>query len=83
LTKTTLREVLGRAFVTLPVLQTLVVEIKTVLNNRLLTYVSPDLNDPTPLTTSHSLCGRRTTSLPHKIGEDDPTYGMLPVTEMA
>ena len=44
LTKTTLRKILGRAFVILQVLQTLVVEIEAVLNDRPLTYVSPDLN---------------------------------------
>ena len=33
LTKTTLRKVLGRSFVTLQELQTLVVEIETVLND--------------------------------------------------
>ena len=57
LTKTTLRKILGRVFVTLQVLQTLVVEIEAVLNDRLLTYVSPDLNDPEPLMPSHLLCG--------------------------
>jgi len=83
LTKTTLRKVLGRAFVTLPALQTLIVEIEAVLNDRPLTYVSTDLDDPNPLTPSHLLCGRRITSLPHKIVEDDPTYGVLPVREIA
>ena len=39
LTKQSLRKVLGRAFVTLLVLQTIVVEIEATLNDRSLTYV--------------------------------------------
>jgi len=57
LTKMALKKVLGRAFVTPTVLQTLIVEIEAVLNNRPLTYVLSDLNDPEPLTPSHMLCG--------------------------
>ena len=86
LTKTALRKVLGKALVTLPVLQTLIVEIEAVLNDRPLTHVSSDLNDLEPLTPSHLLCGRRITSLPHKIMDDelnDPTYGAPPVREIA
>jgi len=40
LTKMTLRKVLGKAFVTLPMLQTLIVEIEVVLNDRSLTHVT-------------------------------------------
>jgi len=64
-------------------LQTLVVEIEAVLNDRPLTYVSPDLDDQEPLTPSHLLCGQRITSLPHKIVDDDPMYNVLPVREIA
>ena len=53
LTKTALRKILGTAIVTLPILQTLIVEIEAVLNDRPLTYVSSDLNDLEPLTPSH------------------------------
>ena len=42
LTKTALRKILGRALVTLPILQTLIVEIEAVLNDRPITYVSSD-----------------------------------------
>ena len=86
LTKTTLRKVLGKALVTLPVLQTVIVEVEAVLNDRPLTYVSADLRDPEPLTPSHLLCGRRVTSLPHTIMDDeisDPTYGVASVRETA
>ena len=78
LTKTTIRKVLGRSFITLEALQTLVVEIEAVLNDRPLTYLSADLDDPEPLTPSHLLYGRRITTLPHPEFEDDeladPTY---------
>ena len=49
LTKTALQKILGRAFVTLPILQMQRVEIKAVLNDRPLIYVSSDLNDFEPL----------------------------------
>ena len=76
LTKQSIRKVLGRAFVSLPVLQTIVVEIEAVLNDRPLTYVSSDVRDVEPLIPAHLLCGRRITSLPHDHEEnlDDPDY---------
>ena len=40
LTKNALKKTLGRAYVTLPSLQTLIVEIEAHLSNRPLTYVS-------------------------------------------
>ena len=85
LTKMALRKVLGNAFVSLPVLQTLIIEIEAVLNDRPLTYVSSDPSDPEPLTPSHLICGRRITSLPHLMLDEtvDPTYGAASVTEMA
>ena len=49
----------------LEALQTLVVEIEAVLNDRPLTYLSADIDDPEPLTPSHLLYGRRITALPH------------------
>ena len=45
---TTLRKALEKALVTLPVLQTVIVEIEAILNDRPLTYVSTDLRDPEP-----------------------------------
>ena len=68
---------LGRSFITLEVLQTLIVEVEAVLNDRPLTYLSADVTDLEPLTPSHLLYGRRITMLPYPIMEDeitDPTY---------
>ena len=75
------KKVLGRSRVTfnLPVLQTLVVEVEAILNDRPLTHVSSDFDDPEPLTPAHLLHGHRIVSLPHEEVEewdlDDPTFG--------
>ena len=60
LTKPSIKKVLGRAHISLQVLQTIVVEVIALLNDRPLTYVSHDL------TPSHLLSGQRITSLPYK-----------------
>jgi len=74
-----LRKALGRSKVTLTVLQTLVVEVEAILNDRPLTYVLPELDDPQPSTPSHLLHGHQIVSLLHQqVSErklDDPTYG--------
>ncbi|XP_065911263.1 uncharacterized protein [Dysidea avara] len=76
LTKQAIKKTLGRAFVTLKQLETIVTEIEAMLNDRPLTYVSPDLSDPEPLTPSHLLYGRRIRQVPHVLNkpEEDPTY---------
>ncbi|XP_065917547.1 uncharacterized protein [Dysidea avara] len=77
ITKTVLRKVLGKSFITLEVLQTLIVEVEAVLNDRPLTYLSADVTDPEPLTPSHLLYGRRMTMLPYPAVEEeqhDPTF---------
>ena len=61
LTKTTLKKVLGRASVNLTTLQTVVVEIEAILNDRPLTYLSTDVNDEEPLTPIHLFYGSRIT----------------------
>ncbi|VDI32061.1 Hypothetical predicted protein, partial [Mytilus galloprovincialis] len=59
LTKNCIKKVLGRALVTFRVLETIVIEIEAILNDRPLTHVSTDLTDDEPLTPSHLLYGRR------------------------
>ena len=59
LTKQAIKKTLGRAFVTLKQLETIIVEIEAMLNDRPLTYVSSDLSDPEPLTPSQLLYDRR------------------------
>ena len=78
LTKKSLKKILGRSFVTVSELQTIVVEIEAILNDRPLTYLSSDVQDNEPLTPSHLLYGRRITSLPYPDNGDeleDPNYG--------
>ena len=78
LTKNSLKKILGRSFTTLPELQTIVVEIQAILNDRPLTYLSSEVQDDTPLTPSHLLYRRRITSLPYSdnAGElEDPNFG--------
>ena len=75
----------GKALFTLPVLQTAFVEIEAVLNDRSLAYVSADLRDPEPLTSSYLLCGQHITTMPHSITDDkisDPTFGVPPIKDM-
>ena len=63
---------LGRTFISLIKLQIIVVEIEAILNDRPLTYMSTDLNDPEPLCPSHLLYGRRIVSLPYPLDNKDP-----------
>ena len=76
-----LKKVLGKSRVTLTVLQTLVVEVEAILNERPLTHMSPDINDLEPLTPAHLLHGHCIVSLPREAVEkqelNDPTFGNL------
>ena len=74
MTKTVVRKVLGRSFINLEALQTMVVEIEAILNDRPLTYQSADIVDPEPLTPSHLLYGRCITTLPYSITEDEELH---------
>ena len=49
--KVSLKKTLGRAFVTQPVLQTTIVEVEAIINDRPLTYLSSTIGDPQPLKT--------------------------------
>ena len=62
---------LGRTYVTLSSLQTIIVEIEAHLNHRPLTYVSSDLNEPEPLTPSQFLYGRLIDTVPHSANTED------------
>ena len=78
LTKQAIKKTLGRAFVTLQQLETIVIEIEAILNDRPLTYISTDLSDPEPLTPSHLLFGKRIRQVLHPLNDPeelkDPTY---------
>ena len=78
LTKKAIKKTLGRALITLTELQTLAVEVESILTDRPITHVSSDVSDEKPLTPSHLLYGRRITHLPYPEIEDevsDPTFG--------
>jgi len=79
LTKSVIKKILGRSHSTLESLQTIIVEVEAVLNNRPLIHVSADLNDIDLITPSHLLHGRSIVSLPYHTVEDvgiqDLTYG--------
>ena len=64
---------LGRTFTTLPILQTLIVEVEAVLNNRPLTHLSFDIKDPQPLTPCNLIYGHHIVMLPHLLCKDDET----------
>ena len=78
LTKGAIKKTLGRACITLLSLQTIIVEIEALLNDRPLTYVSDDISDLKLLTPAHILHGRRLTRLLHEgaLADElhDPSY---------
>ena len=71
LMKMFLKKVLGRANISLLMLQTLVTEIEALLNDRPLTYISSDTQDAEPLTPANLLYGRKIITLPYAQVEDD------------
>lgn len=66
-----LKKTLIRAYVSLETLQTIVKEIEDIINDRPLTYVSSDIKDAEPLTSSHLLYGRRILHTPYTQDEMD------------
>ena len=73
----TLKKVLGRTFISLTGLQTVITEIEAVLNDWSITYISADVSDPEPLTPAHLQYGCRLVPLPYQSREetDDPDFG--------
>jgi len=71
LTKTALKKILGRAYVSMETLQTILTEVEAIMNDRPLTHVSSNVSDPEPLTPSHLLYGRRLIALPNPIDSAD------------
>ena len=62
-------------FLTFTTLQTIVVEIEAILNDRPLTHVSSNTHDNEPLTLPRLLYRKRITTLPHiRIEEDEIIY---------
>ena len=78
LTKQAVKKTLGRAFISREQLETIIVEVEAMLNDRPLTYVSSDLSDAEPLTPSYLLYGRRIQMVPHTLEDledvDDPDF---------
>lgn len=71
LTKTTMKKILGRSYISFEALQTVVTEIEAIMNDRPLTYVTSCSTDPEPLTPAHLLYGRRLVVLPYREVPDD------------
>jgi len=76
LTKITLRKVLGRRRIASAELRTLITDIEAAMNDRPLTYVSPDHQDAEPITPSHLVYGRRIIPFPIEDppSREDPDY---------
>ena len=74
LTKQAIRKTLDRAFIFLQQLQTIVVEIESILNDKPLTYVTSDLRDPQPLIPSHFLYGSRIQQFPLPLSDQEEEY---------
>ncbi|XP_077990938.1 uncharacterized protein LOC144445269 [Glandiceps talaboti] len=85
ITKLCLKKVLRRAYVYEDELRTLLAEVEAVINDRPLTYVYGDSNEPLPLTPSQLIVGRNITTLPYDeidINElRDPNYMTQPLLE--
>ena len=68
---------IGKACLNIIELNTILIEVEAVLNSRPLTYPYVDINDASPLTPSHFLCGHRLLALPDtrvSVQESDPDY---------
>ncbi|XP_048061180.1 uncharacterized protein LOC125277035 [Megalobrama amblycephala] len=73
--KTALRVILREQSVPEPVLQTLLVEVESILNAKPLGYVSSDVADLDPVTPNLLLMGRRDASLPQVLYDSNNLLG--------
>ncbi|XP_052412579.1 uncharacterized protein LOC127957915 [Carassius gibelio] len=73
--KAALRVILREQSVPEPVLQTLLVEIESILNSKPLGYVSSDIADVDPVTPNLLLMGRRDASLPQVLYDSNNLLG--------
>ena len=77
LVKRCLKKTIGKAYLNMIELNTILIEEEAVLNSRPLTYPYVDINDASPLTPSHFLCGHRLLTLPDtrvSVKKSDPDY---------
>ena len=65
--KMSIKEYLRRALISLSELQTLIKEVQAVVNDRPITFVYHEVNDPEPLTPSKLMYGFDVTALPHPV----------------
>lgn len=69
--KAGLKKVLGRAIITLTELGTILTELEAAVNDRPLGYVSGEVDEPTPITPSHLVSGRRLRACPVPLDVDE------------
>ena len=77
LVKRCLKKSIGKSYLNMIELNTIVTEVEAVLDSRPLTYPYVDINDASPLTPSHFLCGHRLLTLPDTrfgVKESYPDY---------
>ena len=71
------QKTIGKTYMNIIELNKILIEIEAVVNSRPLTYPQVDINDASPLTPSHFLCGHRLLTLPDtrvSVKESDPDY---------
>ena len=69
--KMSIKKVLRHALISLSELQTLIKVVQAVVNDRPITFVYHDVNDPEPLTPSKLMYGFDVTALPHPVVDPD------------
>ena len=76
ITKRALRKTLGDNCLTEKQLETVIIEVETVVNKRPLVYVNDDINSSTVITPSHFLSLHSQSVVPDFTGDSDPNYEM-------